>query len=62
MRSKAVPVTAEIREIADEINRRLRFRGLWFFQVKQAADGRFKLMEISTRCAGTMCLYQEIAA
>jgi hypothetical protein len=58
VRSKAMPVTAEIREIAEEINRRLRFRGLWFFQVKQAADGRFKLMEISTRCAGTMCLYR----
>jgi hypothetical protein len=58
VRSTAIPVTTEIREIAEEINFRLRFRGLWFFQVKQAADGRFKLMEISTRCAGTMCLYR----
>jgi len=57
--SKAVPATAEIQEIAEEINRRLRFRGLWFFQVKQAPNGRFKLMEISTRCAGTMCLYRQ---
>ena len=58
VRSNAVPVTAEIREMFVKSNRRLRFRGLWFFQVKQAADGRFKLMEISTRCAGTMCLYR----
>jgi hypothetical protein len=57
--SSTVPLTDEIRTIADEINRRLRFRGPWFFQVKQAGDGRFKLMEVSTRTAGTMCLYRQ---
>jgi hypothetical protein len=58
--SKTVRLTEEIRAIADEINRRLRFRGLWFFQVKRAADDRFKLMEVSTRTAGTMCLYRQL--
>jgi hypothetical protein len=57
--STSVPLTEEIRAIGKEINRRLRFRGPWFFQVKEAADGRSKLMEVSTRTAGTMCLYRQ---
>jgi hypothetical protein len=56
--SRSVPLTPEINDIAAEINRRLRFRGLWFFQLKRAASGNLKLMEISTRAAGTMCLYR----
>ncbi|HEY6206262.1 MAG TPA: ATP-grasp domain-containing protein [Chthoniobacterales bacterium] len=56
--SKSRPLTPEIREIAEEINRRLRMRGLWFFQVKKGVDQRFKLMEISARAAGTMSLYR----
>ena len=46
----------EIWNIADKINSRLHFLGLWYFQVRKSADGQFKLMEISTRCSGTMCL------
>jgi len=57
--SKTVPLTDEIRAMADEINRRLRFRGLWFFQIKRADDGRFKLMEVCTRAAGTMCVHRQ---
>jgi hypothetical protein len=57
--SKIVPLTDEIRAITDEINRRLRLRGLWFFQVKRARDGRFKLLEVCARTAGTMCLYRQ---
>jgi hypothetical protein len=56
--SKSRPLTPEIREISEEINRRLRMRGLWYFQVKRAVNGRFKLMEISARAAGTMSLYR----
>lgn len=50
------PLTDEIRLIAEAINGRMKFLGLWFFQIKKDADGVFKLLEISTRCAGTMCL------
>ncbi len=57
--SRTVPVTDEVRAIADEVNRRLRFRGLWFFQLKQAANGQFKLLEICVRTAGTMCLFRQ---
>lgn len=49
-------LTDEIRTIAQGINEKLRFLGLWYFQIKKAEDGHFKLLEISTRCAGTMCL------
>jgi hypothetical protein len=57
--SMTLPLTDEIRAMADEINRRLRLRGLWFFQVKQARDSRFKLLEVCTRTAGSMCLFRQ---
>ena len=53
---ETVEVTAEIAEIAETINSHLKFRGLWFFQVKQDDNGVYKLLEISMRCAGTMCM------
>lgn len=49
-------LTDEVNDIATEINARLKFLGLWWFQIKKDAHGRWKLLEISTRCAGTMCL------
>jgi len=59
VRANSVPLTDEIRTIAETINRRLKFRGLWFFQLKRASDRKLKLLEISTRTAGTMCLYRQ---
>lgn len=49
-------LTEEISCIAETINSRLHFLGLWYFQLKEDTDGHLKLLEISTRCAGTMCL------
>lgn len=49
-------LTDEIKHIADTINSKLKFNGLWYFQIKQDKNGKFKLLEISTRVAGTMCL------
>jgi hypothetical protein len=49
-------VTDEITHIAQTINSKLKFLGLWYFQIKKAIDATFKLLEISARCAGTMCL------
>lgn len=49
-------LTDEIKYIADKVNKKLNFNGLWFFQIKKDASGKFKLLEISTRCAGAMCL------
>lgn len=50
------PKTSEIIQIAETINSRLHFLGLWYFQIKKDKKGKWKLLEISTRCAGTMCL------
>lgn len=58
--SERYELTDEIRAIADTINGRLTFRGLWFFQLRQDKTGKFKLLEISTRCAGTMSLYRQL--
>ncbi|MDR1726397.1 MAG: ATP-grasp domain-containing protein [Acidobacteriota bacterium] len=49
-------LTDEIRHIAETINLKLNFLGLWYFQIKQDVNGEYKLLEISTRCAGTMCM------
>jgi predicted ATP-grasp superfamily ATP-dependent carboligase len=49
-------LTDEIYNIADQINQRLNFKGLWWFQIKRDKNNKWKLLEISTRCAGTMCL------
>ena len=51
-----VPVSERVRSIANTINGRLRFLGLWYFQLREDVSGELKLMEVSTRCAGTMGL------
>lgn len=56
--SSTIELTDEIRGIASSISGTLQFRGQWFFQVKEAADGRYKLLEIGPRVAGTMNLYR----
>ncbi len=54
--SALMPPDARVREIADEINRRIPMRGVWFFQLKRNAAGDYRLLECATRVAGTMCL------
>ena len=49
-------LTEDIKNIAEKINSKLKFLGLWWFQIKQDSKGQWKLLEISTRCAGTMAL------
>lgn len=46
------------REYAEAIGERLEFHGAWFFQIKRASDGLFKLLEIAPRIAGTMALHR----
>lgn len=57
---KVEKLTEEIKSIAQKINEGLKFRGLWWFQIKRDDNKKFKLLEISTRCAGTMCLTRGI--
>lgn len=57
-RSRQAELTEEVKRIADTINQKLKFRGLWFFQLKEDAQGKLKLLEISTRTAGTMGFFR----
>jgi predicted ATP-grasp superfamily ATP-dependent carboligase len=52
------PLSDDISNIAYEINKRLKFKGLWFFQIKKDKNNKWKLLEIATRYATTMCLSQ----
>jgi hypothetical protein len=49
-------IASEFLEIADIINKKLHFLGLWYFQLKRDNSGKLKLLEISARCAGSMSL------
>lgn len=46
-------------KIAEKINSKMKFRGYWFFQLKEDKLNNLKLLEISTRPAGTMALYRQ---
>lgn len=54
--SSKVSLDKRFKELATKINGSLEFRGVWFFQVKERADGQLVLMEIAPRIAGTMGL------
>lgn len=58
--SQAVPITEEIQYIADTINKTVKIRGTWFFQIKKDKNGKFKLMEFAVRQASTMGLYRQL--
>ena len=59
-RSKFIPVTSEIRDIAEDLNRTFDFNGAWFFQLKKNREGEYRLMEVAPRIAGTMGLSRNI--
>lgn len=45
-----------IKQIANQIAERIPMRGAWFFQLKKDIHGEYKLLEVATRVAGTMCV------
>lgn len=49
---------SEFEKIANKINNKINFRGMWFFQLKQNKNGEFTLLEIAPRIAGTMGMYR----
>lgn len=59
-RAEFVELTEEIAKIAHQISQRIRFRGYWFIQCRKDANGAYKLMEISTRFAGTFALSKNL--
>lgn len=52
-RGYSLPRTEEFREIIEDLNRRISFRGYWFAQLKRDKNGALKLMELCVRFAGT---------
>lgn len=59
-RSTTIELTDEIKKIVEGISSRIRMRGYWFIQCKQDRNGKYKLMEISTRFAGTFALSKNL--
>lgn len=59
-RSENLDMTDEIRAIVAGISSVINFRGYWYIQCKQDAAGKYKLMEISTRFAGTFGLSKNL--
>lgn len=47
-------------KIAKIINETLKFRGMWFFQVKKTKNNELTLMEIAPRVSGTMGFYRNL--
>lgn len=44
--------------IAEKINSKIKFQGMWFFQLKENVNGDLALLEIAPRIAGTMGMYR----
>lgn len=44
----------EVKTIAQIINSKVKFDGVWFFQVKKDSDNHYKLLEMAPRVAGSM--------
>lgn len=59
-RTSNVDLTDEMRHIVESISNRIKFRGFWFIQCKEDANGKLKLMEISTRFAGSFGLSKNL--
>ncbi len=56
--SATATLTNEINFIAQTINSKINFNGLWYFQLKEDENGKLKLLEVSARVAGTMVVYR----
>lgn len=59
-RSTTIHLTEEMEGIIKKISLKIKFRGYWFVQLKQDKFGRYKLMEVSTRFAGTFAVSKNL--
>ncbi len=48
----------EFIEFAENINKTIKFRGAWFFQVKKRANGSLCLLEVACRLGGSSALFR----
>lgn len=60
VRTRPALLGAAVQQMAEEITRIFRFKGAWFFQIKADAEGRFKLLEVAPRIAGSMGLSRNL--
>lgn len=58
--SRIIELEEEVYDIVKRINDRLKFRGYWYVQLKRDKNNKYKLMEISTRMAGTSCIARNL--
>lgn len=59
-RSQTMELTEEIKHMIHVLSEHIEFHGYWFAQCKKSSDGRYKLMEICTRFAGTFDLSKSL--
>ncbi len=60
VRSQEVPVDNQVYQIAQTLNEYFHFQGAWFFQIRENAQGEYKLLEVSPRIPGTMGLSRNL--
>lgn len=58
--ARRIELSDEIKYIAESLNKEIKFRGFWFFQIKKDKNGKFKLLEIATRLAGAFALNKSL--
>ncbi|HEY1566970.1 MAG TPA: ATP-grasp domain-containing protein [Solirubrobacteraceae bacterium] len=58
MSSHTVADDPVIRELAEAIDGRLDLHGAWFFQLREDASGRLRLLEVAPRAAGTSAVHR----
>ena len=58
--AEIIPEKEAIRSIAEDLNRKIKFRGAWFFQIKENKCGELRLLEVSPRVSGTMGLTRNL--
>ncbi|WP_123634963.1 ATP-grasp domain-containing protein [Marinobacter sp. R17] len=56
--SRPVELTDEIHDIGLCISSELNMSGCWFFQLKKDRGGRYKLLEVASRLAGSMSMHR----
>lgn len=58
--ARRIELSDEIKYISESLNKEIKFRGFWFFQIKKDVNGKFKLLEIATRLAGAFALNKSL--
>lgn len=55
-RGHDIPLTDEFKRVIEDLNKKIEFCGYWFVQLKRSKEGKLKLLEFSTRFAGSFAI------